>query len=139
MKKIIVIALVMLVFLISNIAMALPPNQLNQLILSDNSIVNGGGSNPQQYGSISGTVYGSNGWSTYPLPLAIVTAGGKTAVTNLYGSYTINDLSLQTHAVTASKIGYTSQTFSATLTSGNPFASVSFTLERSGDGGGSQG
>ncbi len=150
MKKIIVIALVTLVVLISNISLA-SDTQNNPMSTQKPSVNtaptiheegsgNEGGNppSPQQYGSISGSVSGQFGWAVIPLPFAVVRAGGSVVITGPFGNYNIQNLPLGTYTVTANALGYSSQSFTVTLTPGNAMASVSFILVPdggSGDGG----
>ena len=91
-----------------------------------------------QYGQISGSVHGSDGWSTFPLPFALVQAGGQSDYTNLFGNYVLNDLPLNVPLqVSASKTGWQSQSHQVTLTASNPMQVVHFVLDEDDSGGGS--
>lgn len=91
-----------------------------------------------QFGQISGSVHGSSGWSTFPLPFALVTAGGHSDFTNLFGNYVLHDLPLDVPLqVTASKSGWESQSHMVTLTENNPMQSIHFVLDEDDSGGGS--
>jgi hypothetical protein len=90
-----------------------------------------------QYGSISGSVHGSDGWSTFPLPFALVTAGGQSDLTNIFGNYVLHNLPLDVSLqVTASKSGWESQSYQVTLTASNPTQIVHFVLDEDDSGGG---
>jgi len=89
---------------------------------------------PIQYGSIAGSVYGQTGWLVYPLVGALVSAGGQTDYTDLFGGYVIRDLPVDnTYMLSASKMGYATQEYSITLTPSNPDVVVHFVLLRTGD------
>ena len=91
----------------------------------------------QGSGQISGTVYGSDGWSTFPLPFALVQAGGKSDFTSITGHYVVNNLPLDVPLqVTANKYGWDSQTVQVTLTESSPMQTVNFVLDDDGSGGG---
>ncbi|MCX6665699.1 MAG: carboxypeptidase-like regulatory domain-containing protein [Euryarchaeota archaeon] len=150
MKKIFVIALVTLVILLSNGALASTNgtgsggaeqsgSMTQTVFVKDVSYYDdgsGGSGDDSQYGSVSGTVFGTYGWALVPLIFAPVSAGSKSTLTGFGGGYSIGNLAYGTHTVTASYPGYVSQSQTITLTVEHPSASVSFTLQKSGGGGG---
>jgi len=121
MKKILIIIIALSFLIIQSVLVFAPTNVQAEQI---------------QYGSISGTVYGKSGWVSYPLFGARVEAGGTVAFTDLFGYYHIDNLPLNGYTVSASKNGYATQNSGVVLTPSNPVATVSFILERTGDGGG---
>ncbi|MEM0466537.1 MAG: carboxypeptidase-like regulatory domain-containing protein [Candidatus Thermoplasmatota archaeon] len=71
-------------------------------------------------GTICGSVYQVRGWQTFPIPFAHVQAGQYSTYANVYGEYSL-EVPLATYQVTASKPGFTTQTYYANLSQQNPY------------------
>jgi hypothetical protein len=79
-------------------------------------------------GTITGTTYQLKGWETMPLPFVRVQAGEYVTFSDINGMYSFTDLPLQTYQVTASKPGFSSQSFTVILNQQNSTAIVDFQL-----------
>ncbi len=76
-------------------------------------------SSTEPMGTIYGSVYQIKSWQTIPIPFAYVQAGDYATFTNLNGEYCLQ-VPISTYQVIASKPGFTTQTYTANLSTQNP-------------------